>query len=548
MTIFTLTLSEYLQLLRESVQPQSPTISTPSKRCFNSTHFWRQAYSDPQHNYDLCSSQRSLVPSDVSTTQGPNASKGIAQLSKRKRQPEALSRSKGAKSQVSEQTTAERILAEVQELDSNGKRPVSVPIPPLQLLTASDLTPLARYIFEFGMLLRLRPAPVEALAGAIARSCTHCIEELSKVLTGVPSVDISSHLSSTHRPIAHEEIESVLRTIRPIIKLSIVSVICLTVDEKLMAHAVYAVAHLFNAVLEAFHSMVQSSIVNVASYPEKQSGIGRQERGRNRPESDSLVNPSELYSSFTVVLSAIIESLDPNEPSYNSLRESVACVLLEYVGKTLGIVTFPDPDRLEDDERNVARVAALREAPYLVYTLNKLVTLPGPESIPESPITAHLQMRLQNTVLRGVFGKNDEDFFDCLKHPTMPKIPLTSLESMTEFSLDSPEWFAERVWSLVGWNLLKNSIAQDEDLMETDHSHADEDSLDPISLTESTDTTSDPPLAVFCYCQAAEHERMVACNSSSCRFRQFHLECLGLKKRMAGYKSWICGDCRRQSH
>ena len=419
---------------------------------------------------------------------------------------------------------------------------------PIQLLTATALTPLARYIFEFGMLLRLQPAPVEALASAIARSCTQCAEELSKILAGVPPSDISPHTSSTPVPTAYEEIDSVLRSILPILRLSIISIARLAMDEEMMDHAIFSITRLFNAMLEAFHSMAISRANYVAAYPDKQNGAARHEGGGNRPGTDSTANPNELYSAFTVVLSAIVESLDPNEPSHNSLIEAVASVFLEYVGKTLAVLTFSDLDCPEGDKCQVAKVAALKEAPYLVYTLNKLVTLPCVQSVPESTITAYFQKRLQNTVLRGVFGEKDAEFVDALKRPSIPKVLLTSPESMTVFRPDSPEWFAEKVWSLVGWNLLENSIAQDETLMEADGSNTDEDSLDHISLTESAESASEPPVAVFCYCQAVEHGKMIICNGPSCRFGQFHLECLGLKRRTAGYKNWICGDCRRQNH
>lgn len=419
---------------------------------------------------------------------------------------------------------------------------------PIQLLTATGPTPLARYIFEFCMLLRLQPAPVEALASAIARACTQCVNELSKVLAGVLSPDVSPHISSTPATTAHQEVDSVLRTIRPILRLSIISIASLAVDEEMTDHAVFSITRLFDAMLQAFHSMAISRANHVAAYSDKEIGEARCEGRGNRPESDSLAHSSELYSAFTIVLSVIIESLDPNEPSHNSLKEAVASVFLEYVGKTLAILTFSDLDCPADDKFQAAKVAALREAPYLIYTLNKLVTLPCAQGRPESTITAYFQKRLQNTVLRGVFGEKDAEFVDALKRPSTPKVSLTSLESMTAFRLDSPEWFAERVWSLVGWNLLKDSIAQGEDLMEAGGSNTDDDCLDHISLTESADSASEPPVAVFCYCQAVEHGKMITCNGPSCRFGQFHLDCLGLKRRMAGYKNWICGDCRRQNH
>ena len=61
------------------------------------------------------------------------------------------------------------------------------------------------------------------------------------------------------------------------------------------------------------------------------------------------------------------------------------------------------------------------------------------------------------------------------------------------------------------------------------------------SMTEAAGGSSD----MYCFCQQPEDERkMIGCDNENCKYKWFHFECLGLKRKPR-VKYWYCPVCKK---
>jgi hypothetical protein len=72
------------------------------------------------------------------------------------------------------------------------------------------------------------------------------------------------------------------------------------------------------------------------------------------------------------------------------------------------------------------------------------------------PLLSSVKTKLQNTLLKAVFGQDDPLFSDSLVQPVKPaedRCPHSQ-------TLDKPvsEWFTQEVWRLLGWEILANGV------------------------------------------------------------------------------------------
>lgn len=64
----------------------------------------------------------------------------------------------------------------------------------------------------------------------------------------------------------------------------------------------------------------------------------------------------------------------------------------------------------------------------------------------------------------------------------------------------------------------------------------------PSGLSDPSETESDAT-KLYCYCQQPEHDEMIACDYSNCKYEWFHIECLKIKTVPKG--KWFCPTCRK---
>jgi hypothetical protein len=126
------------------------------------------------------------------------------------------------------------------------------------------------------------------------------------------------------------------------------------------------------------------------------------------------------------------------------------------------------------DSETVMRAVQL-EAPYLIHILDNVMTFinthqtligfrsassPSSSSKDNSSscrdaFAKQVKEKLQNTLLKGVFGGDDETFRDCLQLlPVLENGTGKTPPSQVDPAELTPEWFMSEVWRILGWDIL----------------------------------------------------------------------------------------------
>ena len=196
----------------------------------------------------------------------------------------------------------------------------------------------------------------------------------------------------------------------------------------------------------------------------------------------------ELCVSLTKVAIQFFEGLDLSLVSQISVLEGLICVFLDHLGSSLSLVVFADVDAAASrttqlgilpprglldtsvfDQEKATRTVQ-HEARYLVAILRHLIlcidkqqTRMGSESAPlltwkkslntsNRTFAKRVRDKLQITLLRGVFGDDDEVFKDALQKP-VPSAVDNDVDVASNG--DQPgDWFIGEVWRILGWNIL----------------------------------------------------------------------------------------------
>jgi hypothetical protein len=112
------------------------------------------------------------------------------------------------------------------------------------------------------------------------------------------------------------------------------------------------------------------------------------------------------------------------------------------------------------------------EPRYLVFTLRELMNvIEGHQALLVSGSIALFALRkswntrnsdfarkvkeeLQNTLLRGVSGDDNETFKDALRRAEKPPGTALGYQSTVDQKEEKAEWFTEKAWEILGWDIL----------------------------------------------------------------------------------------------
>lgn len=192
-----------------------------------------------------------------------------------------------------------------------------------------------------------------------------------------------------------------------------------------------------------------------------------------------------------VVVMAV--SLDISKPTHNDVFEGFLYFLLDHVGRLLKVLVFGDEDDGQQPETTSNSVtlsststfetnpkdtvAQENQAPYLIWILEQILTLTASHSIKPSALgqpvgkrPAHLaakfdisekaRNKLQETLLKAIFGSEATEFVNSLKKPCPPGIDLRTPLVVKKVE-DVRDWYKQEVWRLVGWEVLEQHIQWD---------------------------------------------------------------------------------------
>jgi hypothetical protein len=184
----------------------------------------------------------------------------------------------------------------------------------------------------------------------------------------------------------------------------------------------------------------------------------------------------------------MMTTLNLNKEWHRDLFEALAYVFFEHIGSSLSVVVFSEPPSLgrpstigllqprgsgatEEDETTSDLATTLKEAPHLVTILRTISLfanekdsergnpLPSAHFNQKDGFAAAIITRMQNTMLRGMFGDQEDTFHDTLRRP--------SEAESTDYTKDliagadeevTSEWFVGEVWKYIGWDILTKYI------------------------------------------------------------------------------------------
>ncbi|KIW33757.1 uncharacterized protein PV07_00581 [Cladophialophora immunda] len=189
----------------------------------------------------------------------------------------------------------------------------------------------------------------------------------------------------------------------------------------------------------------------------------------------------------------IITMLDVSCDAHCELLEGYLCVILDHVGSCLSLLVFTDltgtskkqtgllaPRGLLDarhlDAKSATGIVVI-EGPYLIWILRRAVEflLANTKHMSEKSqllfalqqsdsedvargksLRRRIEETLQNTLLRGAFGDEDETFYNSLRRDEGDEgeADLTKMVEEIREKECSPDWFIGEVWEHLGWDIL----------------------------------------------------------------------------------------------
>jgi len=215
----------------------------------------------------------------------------------------------------------------------------------------------------------------------------------------------------------------------------------------------------------------------------------------NQPNVKTKPNPNDRLSqtpqSLTTILAALLTELSPQSLAHRELFEGFLYTILERVGKRVYVLTF-DRERSATVEGDIlppsklgsantgcqadvkAEREALRlEAPLLMNLFERAMSLapkllgsPSPISTKstgriktakaaaagsKANLSLHIKEKLQQTLVLCMFGDEPNEFADLLRRAPKCPPPPKPVELEQE---EVGDWLKEKVWKLVGWELL----------------------------------------------------------------------------------------------
>ncbi|KAK5060040.1 hypothetical protein LTR84_009924 [Exophiala bonariae] len=195
------------------------------------------------------------------------------------------------------------------------------------------------------------------------------------------------------------------------------------------------------------------------------------------------------YKVLVRVLVSMITTLNVTQPAHAELLEGLMCSLLDHIGSSLAVLIFADSTLSSKEGGGICppvgllHVAHLNtkdaidtaklEAPWLINVLRKAMTytcanteamshesviqfLPASwNQLKGSRLQEGLKQTLQHTLLRGVFGDDDDTFGEALRRTdTEDDTDNVKSTSLATRALDPADFFVAQLWDILGWGIL----------------------------------------------------------------------------------------------
>ena len=251
-------------------------------------------------------------------------------------------------------------------------------------------------------------------------------------------------------------------------------------------------AKLFGTTIELITDYSRNENLKVPSQRERQKSNSKRSRKQQTAPLGTYQHHSELMALCHLFV-AMFASLDTLKRLHNELIEGALYVLLTRAGSLLKTFVFGsdqvgneqmilrESTQIKDDSQTSESLAATQtEAPYIIWIIERVMHLQGLpaarrpagqssgantnalffKNIPPTlnqPLAIQAHIKLQNTLLKSIFGNDDTNFEERFRAPEGPELDLGTNIKVIEES-DVKNWYKQEIWRLVGWDILRKSI------------------------------------------------------------------------------------------
>lgn len=238
---------------------------------------------------------------------------------------------------------------------------------------------------------------------------------------------------------------------------------------KLRQKVVYKFINIFRVLFERICDL---AVINAKPDHHRPETTNKRDHGRKTQSAMSSsgersATPPTVVKLCKLVIT-LLSNLDPTKPTHKEILEGYLYYLVTRVGKALESFTIGGRpygiQRDADSFYTAARDAEAFEAqaPYLIWMLNCTQQFSSRISLSTNAIDARI--RLQNTLVRGVFGVQANAVFEpALEPPQCPPDDDIMKDIDTQIgAADIRYWFKSEVWRLIGSDVLrKNHVEWD---------------------------------------------------------------------------------------
>lgn len=292
------------------------------------------------------------------------------------------------------------------------------------------------------------------------------------------------------------EICTVTRHVYPSILRGMEAIQPQKVDDEIYIPALVDVVKLFQAFLGRLHQIALDQESRRQQEAKSKKKGGRPD-GRSAKRSTKTTVELDGAKDIARMLIKMITMLDVSQDVHSELLEGFLCALLDHLGSSLSFLVFADPQSSRNDQDGILTPKGLldvahldietatdtigTESPFLIWVLRQataflhenakvmsgrslsLFSLQDPSATECSgkDLRRRIEETLQNTLLRGVFGDDDDTFFNSLRREDDVEEDMETTEAelskmLEEIKKDegSPEWFIGQLWEHLGWDIL----------------------------------------------------------------------------------------------
>ena len=348
-----------------------------------------------------------------------------------------------------------------------------------------------RHFFNLRQQISLKRSEARALQHAIEQLCKTAATLISDSSAAVPS-SVSIKKGSTQSPTVNLQSAAVaIQRLYPSTLLGLDKLCTKSNSTSGVGSVIYEVVVLFETILAKMSTLIIQQAKEMDESKQTAKTARTKSRAPDQSHKSSSQNHHAVYESLAQLAATLLTALNPSKSSHRQILEGCLCAFLDHLGSSLSLAVFAEtqpsrqsemflglfpPQGLQDMstlDSGTAQRAVQLEAPYLICILDKVMTLIGGfQEIDRSQATSlfsfsgngnhafvtQVKERLQSTLLKGVFGDEDETFSNALRRSKRPK---SRIDGDTAMQLgpaeQTPEWLVSEVWRALGWSILADN-------------------------------------------------------------------------------------------